>query len=32
MLFHSVNELIGNTPLLEIKGFDVPQGTKSLLH
>lgn len=28
MLFHSVNELIGNTPLLEIKGFDVPQGTK----
>ena len=28
MLVHSVHDLIGNTPLLEIQGFDLPKGTK----
>lgn len=28
MLFHTIHELIGQTPLLEIQGFTLPQGTK----
>ncbi|MGX7417282.1 PLP-dependent cysteine synthase family protein [Carnobacterium gallinarum] len=28
MIFHTIHDLIGNTPLLNIQGFDLPTGTK----
>lgn len=30
MIIHSVNELIGHTPLMQIHGYDLPKGTRIL--
>ncbi|GAB2484468.1 cysteine synthase family protein [Alkalibacterium psychrotolerans] len=30
LIIHSVNELIGNTPLMQIHGYDLPKGTRIL--